>query len=443
MEELRELGKLASYEDYKKAFDAEVGRIETGFVRIGYMLRIAVDTEILKESEYNNMEEFAWAEYRIDKSQASRFININKRFSEGGYSDRLQERFEGYGVAKLGELLTLSETIVEAIPPALSRSEIQEIKKEIKEEQKITDLEVMMEEHNAEQEAMEGNLDRFMHQYIHDNPIELREICAAVQGGYGADQLMDALAPAGAAAKMARIQGAGKFMLSIKGKDQPMELLNIRTNDKETCTWEAMQGVLHRLIIHADPEACYQELYGEPYPPAEEEREAERRRAEEEAKKAEEERKAQEERKRIQAEQRAKREQEKRKQAEHRPEEKPKKQETVHEPDKKQEVAPVQPETGENPESPVFTGMNEPSEPHQMQIEEYPEALPEGYIKCHDGTEVAENPAEPVWKHIQQLAAELREGTEKPINEISAQDIVTMYKTAQTMAEELENLMNC
>lgn len=437
MEELRQLGTFAGYEDYKKAFDAEVRRTETGFVRIGYMLRLAADTEILKESGYTNMEEFAWEEYRIDKSQASRFMGINKRFSEGGYSDRLQDRFEGYGVAKLGELLTLSDAVIEAIPPELSRTEIQEIKKEIKEEQRITDLEVMMEGHNEAQEVMTSNLDRFMHQYIHDNPEELAALCAAVQGGCGADRIMDALAPAGAAAKMARIQGIGKLMLSIKGRDHPMELLNVRTGEKESCTWEAMQNTIRGLVICQDPEACYQELYGEPYPPAEAEREAERRRAEAEGRKAEEERKAQEERKRIQADQRAKREREKQ-QAEKRPPEKSKEQEPPQEP-KKPEVVPVQPKSQVVTEE---TEKQEAEQIHQMQIEEYPEALPEGYVKCHDGTEVVENPAESTWKHIRQLAEELRSGTERALSEITAQDIIDMYKAAQGMLEELEKLMN-
>lgn len=437
MEELRQLGTFAGYGDYKKAFDAEVRRTETGFVRIGYMLRLATDTEILKESGYTNMEEFAWEEYRIDKSQASRFIGINKRFSEGGYSDRLQERFEGYGIAKLGELLTLSDAVVEVIPPELSRAAIQEIKKEIKEEQRITDLEVMMEGRCEAQEVMASNLDRFIHQYIHDNPEELKALCAAVQGGCGADQIMDALAPAGAAAKMARIQGIGKLMLSIKGKDHPLELLNVRTGDKESCTWEAMQNTIRGLVLCTDPEACYQELYGEPYPPEEAEREAERRRAEAEARKAEAERKAQEERKRIQAE-RAEREREKRQQTEKQPPEKTKEQEPPHEP-KKPEVAPVQ------PKSQVVTKETEKQEAeqvHQMQIEEYPEALPEGYVKCHDGTEVVENPAEPTWKHIRQLAEELRAGAERELSAIAAQDIIDMYKAAQEMLEELEKLMN-
>ena len=100
---------FVDFTEYEKAFDQEVDRVELGFVRIGYMLRYALDTDILQGSGYTSMEEFAYAKYKIDKSQASRFIGINRRFSEGGYSDRLKEQFKGYGVAKLGELLTLPE----------------------------------------------------------------------------------------------------------------------------------------------------------------------------------------------------------------------------------------------------------------------------------------------------------------------------------------------
>lgn len=46
MDEVNKSGTYASYETYKEAFDAEVKRTELGFVRIGYMLRVATDTDI-------------------------------------------------------------------------------------------------------------------------------------------------------------------------------------------------------------------------------------------------------------------------------------------------------------------------------------------------------------------------------------------------------------
>lgn len=214
-ETTRELSRFTSFKDYETAFDREVQRVELGFVRIGYMLRLAEDTDILKDSGYAGMKEFAYEKYKIDASQASRFININKRFSEGGYSDRLQEKFEGYGVAKLGELLSLPDEIIDTLPPELSRADLQEVKREIKEEQKITDLEVWMEDPEGEG----SNLKKWLDVYFRDNPEEFLQIKRIYLEPDKAESVMNLLAPSGIAAKMARIKGSGKFLLSIKSKD--------------------------------------------------------------------------------------------------------------------------------------------------------------------------------------------------------------------------------
>ena len=78
-----------SYVDFKASMDAVVERVEEGFVQIGYYLKIARDTQVLQESGYKSVTDFAAAEYGLDKSAVSRFIAINDRFAEDGYSDRL------------------------------------------------------------------------------------------------------------------------------------------------------------------------------------------------------------------------------------------------------------------------------------------------------------------------------------------------------------------
>lgn len=403
MDEILKSGTFASYETYKEAFDTEVKRTELGFVRIGYMLRVAKDTDILKESGYATMEEFAWNEYRLDKSQTSRFIKINQRFSVDGYSDQLQERFRGFGVAKLGEMLTLPAEVIEILSPKLSRSDIQDIKREIQEEQNVTDLEVMMEEPNEAQEAMDSSLKRFAHQYIHDNPKSLEGFCAAVKldGEQMTGYLMDLLAPSGYAVHMARIQGTGKMMLTISGKNQPLNLMNVRTNEKEEYDWKDLKDILHRLIMDTDPETCWGALYEEPYPPAEEEKEARKQREAEAERKAEEKRKAQEDE-----------EKEKARRAEVQRAQKDKERQEREATAQKQAVAPVQPETQAAPEpkeapreepaqEPQETGafpMPEPQEdvpesPQpavQMEVEDYPGVVPDKYITCHNGTQVTE-----------------------------------------------------
>ena len=84
MEQIIEYQK--TYQEYKAELDGELQRTAEGFVRIGYLLKVARDTNILKESGYTNVTEFAKAEYGIDKTQVSRFIHINDKFAENGYS---------------------------------------------------------------------------------------------------------------------------------------------------------------------------------------------------------------------------------------------------------------------------------------------------------------------------------------------------------------------
>lgn len=352
--------RFATYEDYKNAFDAEVRRTEQAFVRIGYMLRVAMDTEILKGSGYTNMEEFAWAEYRIDKSQASRFIRINRRFSVDGYSDRLIDKYEGYGVAKLGEMLTLSDEVIEALPRRLTREKIQEVKKEIQEEEKISDLEILMED------KAEGSiLAQWMDVYYRDHPEEFKAI-KEIYFGDQQYQAMQILAPGGSTVKMARISGVGKLMLTIKDKDSPAELTNVRTGEKEKYSLEDLIRTLKGICPYtADPEGAYEQRYRIPFPG----------RAKEEPKPEKPDRKP------------APQEPKAPRQPEQKKAEKP-------------SVAPVQQITPPADQKKEDPGKSENTEKHhehapaqeeiekQMEIENYPGVVPETYITCHDGTEV-------------------------------------------------------
>ena len=150
--------KYRSYQEYKAELDSELSKTAEGFVRIGYLLRLAEDTDILKESGYSSVLEFAQAEYNIDKTQVSRFININKKFSEGGYSDRLQEKYRGFGYSKLTLMMQLPDTVNEELTPDYSKSEIQQIKNQIDKENKTTDLEIMMEGQDPVMEEAEDDL---------------------------------------------------------------------------------------------------------------------------------------------------------------------------------------------------------------------------------------------------------------------------------------------
>ncbi len=114
MEELKKT--FAGYEEFKQTLDTELTRTTEGFVRIGFLLKTARDNPaILAGSGYAGINDMAAAEYNIDKTMVSRFININDRFSEGGNSDRLQDKYRGYGYAKLAIMLQLPDGINDEI----------------------------------------------------------------------------------------------------------------------------------------------------------------------------------------------------------------------------------------------------------------------------------------------------------------------------------------
>lgn len=368
---------FADFAEYEKAFDEEVDRVELGFVRIGYMLRYALDTDILQDSSYTSMEEFAYAKYKIDKSQASRFIGINRRFSEGGYSDCLKEQFKGYGVAKLGELLTLPDEIIEVLPEDLSRSAIQTVKKEIREEEKISDLEIMMEE-------PEGNggslLDQWMEVYFREHPEKYLQIRNLYLGTDWERMAADILAPSGTAAETARIPGTGKMILAIKGSDQKPVLMNVRTMEKESYSWPECAESLRRLCPYTmEPKRAYEQHYGIAFPEKTPEELLDKKRQKEQ--------------------------------------DPPKKKENPPKPQSspKTSVAPVQQKT-EKEAGPL------PSEPRQlegiqeerqMELDEYQGVVPENCIVCHDGTEVVsprETPREEGIRLADELAQWMRTG---------------------------------
>lgn len=256
------------YQEFKQQLDTELQKAVEGFVKIGYLLKVARDTNVLKDSGYKTPAEFAKAEYGLSKDAVSRYMAINDRYSEDGYSEQLQERYRAYGYSKLSEMLTLSDEAVGMLSPAMTRTKIQEIKKEISEEQEISDLEVLMEDQNERQQSLDSNLQKVFHQYFlekHKEYIMLQELINSPEKE-PIEAILDAIAPSGLDTKMVRIQGVGKFMLSIKGKDQPLELLNIRTNEKEAYDWPICIWALKDLCPAGDAKELWENLYEIPFP---------------------------------------------------------------------------------------------------------------------------------------------------------------------------------
>lgn len=261
-----------SYVDFKASMDAVVERVEEGFVQIGYYLKIARDTQVLQESGYKSVTDFAAAEYGLDKSAVSRFIAINDRFAEDGYSNRLKDQYRGMGRAKLSVMLLLPEEITEELTPDYSKSDIQKIKDEVEEEKKVTDLEVMMEQQDFDTELLDNNLKRAMYQMGHDIPELHRKIWNVWQIWNGWQQtkrpelpreIMDILAPAGEGMHSVRVAGIGRLMITLHGADQDITLINVRSGEKEKYSWDDMMEAIGLLMEGDTPEESWTKTYGE------------------------------------------------------------------------------------------------------------------------------------------------------------------------------------
>lgn len=263
-----ELIKYNGYEEFKQAVNRVLNRTVEDFVLTGYLLKQARDTDILKDSGYNDVNEFAWGEYKLDASQVSRYIRVNDKFSEGGYSPKLQEQYRGFGYAKLALMLTLPEEVVEELTPAYSKTEIQAVKEEIEEEEKITDIEVILEGQKEEQKNL-GNLEKALHQIFHDEPELYKTMHETVRTTCGIKYLQEVLAPDGDKIYSTRIQGIGRIMLYMhESKDITLHM--VRSGDKEFYSWDDALSYCTMITDGEDAEKTWEEVYGEELPKKEE-----------------------------------------------------------------------------------------------------------------------------------------------------------------------------
>ncbi len=240
------ISTVNDYEGLRQALNAELNASAVHFCRIGYLLKRARDENMLEGSSYSSVNEFAFAEFGLDASQVSRFIRINDRFSIGGYSDRLKTEYENYGSAKLSLMLMLPDAINEELSPDMSKTEISTVKAEYEAEQKISDLEVMIEDAS---DVPDEFIMAIVHELNDENPDTARYFNGTMElaekMGLEASEadIKEAYTPEGQMTYIIRIPGQGRFMVSMK--TEGITITNVRDpQDKSPLTWtEFLQAV--------------------------------------------------------------------------------------------------------------------------------------------------------------------------------------------------------
>lgn len=263
-----------TYQEYKKELDAVLTRTAEDFVQIGYLLKVARDTNILAESGYATVTDFAKAEYGIDKTQVSRFISINDRFSENGYSDHLMQNYQGFGYAKLTLMLQIPNEINEALPPTLSKTEIQAIKDEVDAESQVSDIEVEIEKAEAATVTdkpmlpPEGSsLYRNFWQLGKEQEDLFRKLWMVcflhtAFGNRNNAEIMDTLIPQGDAVYTVRIPGERRTQIIVNSDGATV--INMKTLERSRYTVDQICDAVRDLMNRgSSPEERYKDLYGE------------------------------------------------------------------------------------------------------------------------------------------------------------------------------------
>lgn len=253
--------ELATLSDITTAIKEELKGQATSFVRTGYLLKRARDTSTLYDGGYTSVNDYAAKEFGLSKDVVSRYIAINDRYSEDGYSDHLAGNYEGYGYAKLAEMLTLPDHIVDVISPDMTKTDIQELKKEYKEEMKTSDIEAAIVQ-SMTPPSEQSVVEQMILEYFRQRPEEYKELRPDVS----MDEVKDILCPDGSRVLTGRTtKGTMIMRMESDGEVVPK---NMRTGEEEPATWEKVLNVM-QIIAKEEAEtiqAAWMRVFGEGYP---------------------------------------------------------------------------------------------------------------------------------------------------------------------------------
>ena len=98
-------------------------------ISIGYWLMYVRDRELFREEGYNSINEYAADQFGFHKSNTKRHIERCIRFSKGGCSPILDDRYKDFGKSQLQEMLDLDDEQLEQVTPDMTVQQIRAMKK--------------------------------------------------------------------------------------------------------------------------------------------------------------------------------------------------------------------------------------------------------------------------------------------------------------------------
>lgn len=120
---------MDEYIQSKNDIKNNLGGIVKSFVRIGWQLTRIDRSGAYKNDGYSSIAEFAAAEYGMNRTGVSRFMNVYETYSADGDTPELKEQYREFKFSQLTELLQVQETDRQMFTPEVKREDIREFQR--------------------------------------------------------------------------------------------------------------------------------------------------------------------------------------------------------------------------------------------------------------------------------------------------------------------------
>lgn len=121
--------EIMNYDSAKNIIRRDLESMSRKFITIGYYLKMIRDNEMYRQDGFRDIWEFAQDTYGISKSTCSRWMAMNDKFSQDGNSPYLKEEYRDFGKSQLQEMLYLTDEQMQQARPDMTAKEIREIRK--------------------------------------------------------------------------------------------------------------------------------------------------------------------------------------------------------------------------------------------------------------------------------------------------------------------------
>ena len=121
--------KYTEYDRLDGLIKDSMKRSASEVVQLGYFLRRMME-EGLYSVYYTCFDAYLEEEVHMDYTMASRFIGINKKYSVGGQSEVIDEKYEDYSQGVLIEMLSMPPELEVKVTPEMTVKQVRKIKQE-------------------------------------------------------------------------------------------------------------------------------------------------------------------------------------------------------------------------------------------------------------------------------------------------------------------------